>query len=332
MSILITGVAGFIGMHLANSLLKDSQIVYGIDNLNDYYDVELKTARIKQLEHFGKNFKFFKLDIIDKKKLVRVFNNYDFEIVIHLAAQAGVRYSLYNPDVYVKSNIEGFLNILQNCKDKKIKHLIYASSSSVYGSSSKLSFLETDNTSNPLSIYGATKKSNEVMAYSYSHLYNLPTTGLRFFTVYGPWGRPDMALFIFTASILSKKTINVFNNGKITRDFTYIDDVVNVIKKVSTKPPSVKKNKKKLEQKTPYQLFNVGNSNPVQLLNYIKTLEETLGIKAKKNFLPLPITDVLRTSSNCKSLEKFIGYKPKTSIKQGITNFIKWYKFFYKIK
>jgi len=330
MKILITGVAGFIGMHVASYFLKNNHEVVGIDNINDYYEISLKKARLKQLQNFQESFKFYKADISNYKKLINIFNENDFDIVINLAAQAGVRYSIINPHIYLKSNLEGFLNILECSSKHKILHLVFASSSSVYGSNNNEKFSENDDTNHPLSFYGATKKSNEVMAHSYSHIHNLPVTGLRFFTVYGPWGRPDMALFLFTKSILSNTPIKVYNKGQMIRDFTYIDDVVKAIVKVAFKAPSANTTSK-LKDNAPYQLFNVGNSNPINLLDYIDLLEEILEKKVKKDFLPLPVTDSIRTSSDNELLEDFIKFKPNTSIRKGVNNFVNWYKCYYNI-
>ena len=320
MKLLITGVAGFIGMHVANYFLNNKIEVVGIDNLNDYYDVNLKKARLENLTKFEKSFTFYEVDILSYRSLLKIFDKHKFDVVINLAAQAGVRYSLVNPHLYLKSNVEGFLNILECCKDNKVSHLVFASSSSVYGFNNNDKFSESDDTSKPLSFYGATKKTNEVMAYSYSHIYNMKITGLRFFTVYGPWGRPDMALFLFTKSILSNAPIDVFNNGKVVRDFTYIDDVVHAIFKVTTKKFS-----------NNYNVFNIGNGNPAYLIDYINVIEGVLKKVATKKFLPLPVTDSNRTSSNNEMLEEFINFKPKTSIKIGVTNFVNWYKNYYNI-
>ena len=331
MKILITGVAGFIGMHVAYYFLKNNHEVIGIDNLNDYYEVSLKKARLKQLKIFQQSFKFYKIDISNYKNLKNIFNENNFDVVINLAAQAGVRYSINNPHTYLKSNLEGFLNILECCSKSKATRLIFASSSSVYGSSNKEKFSEGDDTSHPLSFYGATKKSNEVMAHSFSHVYNLPVTGLRFFTVYGPWGRPDMALFSFTKSILSNTPIKVYNKGEMIRDFTYIDDVVKVIIKLVFKDIAPNDNSN-LKSKAPFQLFNVGNSSPINLLYYIDLLEEILEKKAQKLYLPLPVTDTIRTSSDNQLLNDFINFKPNTSVRKGVTNFVNWYKKYYNFK
>ena len=333
MKILITGVAGFIGMHTAYSFLINKHEVVGVDNLNDYYDVGLKKARLKQLKLLNMSFKFFKVDLTNYNKVLKIFNENNFDIVINLAAQAGVRYSISNPDMYLKSNIDGFFNILECCRINQVSHLIYASSSSVYGSNNETTFSENNDTSHPLSFYGATKKANEVMAHSYSHVYNLRVTGLRFFTVYGPWGRPDMALFLFTKSILSNTPIKVYNKGQMIRDFTYIEDVVKAIMGIACKVIEVSSIKgcNNNETNPNYKLFNVGNGNPINLLDYISLLEEILEKKANKVFLPLPIADTIRTSSDNKLLEDFIDFKPNTSIKKGVTNFVKWYKNYYKL-
>ena len=335
MKILITGVAGFIGMHTAQSFLINKHEVVGIDNLNDYYDISLKKARLKQLKLFNKSFKFFKVDLVNSNKLAKIFKENNFDIVVNLAAQAGVRYSISNPDIYLKSNLDGFFNILECCRKNQISHLIYASSSSVYGSSDEVKFCENNDTSHPLSFYGATKKANEVMAHSYSHVYGLRVTGLRFFTVYGPWGRPDMALFLFTKSILSDIPIKVYNKGQMIRDFTYIDDVVKAIRgitlKVDDEINNINYNNNEIMRSPKYKLFNIGNGKPINLLDYINLLEEVLEKKANKVFLPLPAADIIRTSSDNKLLEDFIDFKPNTSIRKGVINFVKWYKDFYNL-
>jgi len=339
MNILVTGCAGFIGYHLSNKLIENNHTVYGLDNLNDYYDVNLKQARIDNLKNIIKNknsFIFIEGDLKNKEDLKKVFCLSKPNIVINLAAQAGVRYSIENPSVYIESNILGFGNLLEFCREYQIEHLLYASSSSVYGGNKNLPLKEEDNVDHPLSLYGATKKSNELMAHSYSHLFDLPTTGLRFFTVYGPWGRPDMALFLFTKAILNKKPINIFNNGDMIRDFTYVDDVVESISKLVLKKPLRNNgydylNPKANKSWAPYRIFNIGNSNPVNLMEYIVTLENELGIKAIKNFMPMQDGDVQSTASFTKDLEDYIGYRPNTTIEEGISKFVYWYKSFYKI-
>ena len=339
MKVLVTGAAGFIGYHLSDKLVKEGFSVVGFDNLNNYYDVNLKFARLKQLEKNNKtrnSFVFKKGDLVQKDKLKSIFDEYKPDFVINLAAQAGVRYSIENPSAYIDSNIIGFSNILECCREYEIEHLLYASSSSVYGGNRNLPFREDDNVDHPVSLYGATKKSNELMAHSYSHLYGIPTTGLRFFTVYGPWGRPDMAYFLFTKAILNKEPINIFNNGNMIRDFTYIDDVVESVYKLLNKKPLLNnnfdyKNPKPNKSWAPYKIFNIGNSKPINLMEYIINIEEALGVPAIKNFMPMQDGDVRSTSSYTKDLEEFIGYKPSTSIKEGIFRFISWYKSFYNI-
>ena len=334
MKVLITGTAGFIGMNTAIKILERGEEVIGIDNINDYYDVNLKKARLQKLEKY-KNFTFNQINLENKVEIGKIFSKEKPQHVIHLAAQAGVRYSLENPHAYISANIEGFLNILEGCRYNDVNHLTYASSSSVYGGNEKLPFSEHDNIDHPVSLYAATKKSNELMAHTYSHLFNLPTTGLRFFTVYGPWGRPDMALFLFTKAILEGKPINVFNKGNMIRDFTYIDDIVEGIVRVSDKPatPCLNFDANSPDPATsnsPYRVFNIGNNNPVELMNYIKALEIALGIKAKKNFMPMQMGDVPATCSDTSELYKWIGFKPDTSIQDGINNFVIWYREFYK--
>ena len=339
MTILVTGTAGFIGFHLSKKLLELKKKVIGIDNLNSYYSKKLKHERLKLLKKTEQandqsSFEFFEKDIEDKQEIDKIFKKYKPDIVINLAAQAGVRYSIENPTAYVHSNLFGFINILEGCRNYPVKNLIYASSSSVYGGNTNLPFSENQSVDHPISLYAATKKSNEVMAHTYSHLYEIPTTGLRFFTVYGPWGRPDMALFTFTKLILEDKPIKVFNNGEMIRDFTYIDDVVEslirLIKKPATKNPSF--NKLEPDPATSwakYRIFNVGNSNPVSLMEYIFAIEKNLGKKAKKEFLPLQPGDVPITSCDNSRLEEWISFKPKTTIEEGVNKFVSWYKKFY---
>ena len=313
MTILVTGAAGFIGMHVANLLLERGDKVIGLDNLNSYYDPKLKQDRLNQLKN-NPNFSFSKIDINEPNQVDDIFKKNDFTYVIHLAAQAGVRYSLENPRAYIDSNIVGFLNILESCKNHHIKHLVYASSSSVYGGNTKMPFSEKDRVDNPVSLYAATKRSNELMAHTYSHLYNLPTTGLRFFTVYGPWGRPDMALFLFTKAIIERKPINLFNNGEMLRDFTYISDIVEGIIRVLDKVPQC--NKDILDstinstKNAPYKIFNIGNSRPVSLMKYVEAIEDALQLKAIKNFLPMQMGDVVATSSDVSELNSWVDFKP----------------------
>jgi len=323
MRILVTGCAGFIGFHTCKKLLENKYNVYGIDNLNKNYDINLKKSRLKKLNSLAKSnqFIFNKIDISNNKKLSENFNKFKYDIVINLAAQAGVRNSIYDSSSYFKNNLIGFYNILENSKNIKVKHLIYASTSSVYGNSTKYPSVEDDNTDKPLSFYAATKKSNEILAYSYSAIFNLKTTGLRFFTVYGPYGRPDMALYKFVSKILNNKKIEVYNKGNHYRDFTYIDDVSNAIIKLLFKPS--KKN-------TSYQIFNIANGNSVKLKEYIKLIEKELKINSKKKYLKLQRGDVYKTSGSTNKIEKYISYNPKINVKEGLKEFITWYKEFYK--
>ena len=335
MKILVTGSAGFIGSMLSIRLLERGDEVVGIDNHNDYYDPKIKEARLERLVKY-KNYKHYKNDLSDNKKLSEIFKIHKFQKVVNLAAQAGVRYSIENPLAYINSNIVGFAHILENCRNNKIEHLVYASTSSVYGANTKMPFSEHDSVNHPLSVYAASKKSNELMAHSYSYLYQLPTTGLRFFTVYGPWGRPDMALFKFTKAILEEKPIDVFNNGKHTRDFTYIDDIVEGVMKTLDNPATsnVNWNSKQPDPATsraPWRIYNIGNNKPVQLMDYVKALEKTLGKKAKINFLPLQPGDVPDTYANVDNLNKKFNYKPATSVINGVSNFVKWYKDYFQI-
>ena len=334
MKVVLTGAAGFIGMHTSIKLLERGDTVIGIDNINDYYDVALKKARLERLEKFD-NFIFVKADVENKAAIEQVFSDYSPDHVIHLAAQAGVRYSLENPHAYISANIEGFLNILESCRYNDVKHLTYASSSSVYGGNTKLPFSEHDNVDHPVSLYAATKKSNELMAHTYSHLFNLPTTGLRFFTVYGPWGRPDMALFLFTKAIIAGEPINVFNHGRMMRDFTYIDDIVEGVIRVNDKPASPCLNFQSVSpdpssSNAPYRVFNIGNSSPVKLMAYIDAIEAALGLEAQKKFLPLQMGDVPSTCSDTSELHNWVDFKPNTDINDGVLNFVNWYKGFYK--
>ena len=332
MKIIVTGSSGFIGMSLCIRLLKLKHEVVGIDNMNNYYDVNLKKKRLEELKRF-KNFKFIKVDIKNKKLLENKLKRFKPEIIINLAAQAGVRYSIKHPQNYVDSNITGFLNILEIAKKNKVKHVVYASSSSIYGDNNKFPFNEKENTDKPLSIYGVSKKTNELMAYSYSSLFSIPTTGLRFFTVYGPWGRPDMALFIFVNQILNKLPVNLFNYGKMVRDFTYIDDIVEGILRVIKKIPSRKNlNKKKNKKFVPHQILNIGNNNPQKVINFIKAIENNLKIKANIKFTKIQLGDVPKTHSSTKKIKSWIDFKPKTKINFGIKKFIEWYVQYYKIK
>jgi len=333
-TILITGSAGFIGSELCLRLLKRGKKIIGIDNHNNYYDPELKRNRLKRhLDHI--NYTHLRIDLSDKEAIENAFDQYKPNQIINLAAQAGVRYSIENPLSYINSNIVGFTHILEGCRNHKVKHLIYASSSSVYGANTKMPFSEHDNVNHPLSLYAASKKSNELMAHTYSYLYNLPTTGLRFFTVYGPWGRPDMALFKFTKSILDDKPINVFNHGKHSRDFTYIDDIVEGIIKTIDNPATINfdwdSNKPdNASSKAPWRIYNIGNNKPVKLMDYIDALEKAIGKKAKINFLPLQLGDVPNTFANVSNLKKDFNYNPSISVDEGVSNFVKWYKNYYQ--
>ena len=329
MKILVTGTAGFIGNHLALKLLERGDEVIGIDNLNDYYDVNLKKARLARIIDY-KNYTDIRADIADRYTIATLFKQHQPQRVVNLAAQAGVRYSIENPHAYIDSNIVGFMNILEGCRHQNIEHLVYASSSSVYGANQTLPFSVHDNVDHPLSLYAATKKANELMAHTYSHLYRLPTTGLRFFTVYGPWGRPDMALFLFTKAILAGESIKVFNYGKHQRDFTYIDDIVEGIIKTLDHSAQANTNWSGLTpdpatSNAPWRVYNIGNQNPVELLSYIETLEKALGKKAIKEFLPLQLGDVMDTYADAGALEIDVNYKPDTPIEQGINKFVEWY-------
>ncbi len=333
--IIVTGSAGFIGFSLSKKLLERGDNIIGIDNHNDYYDPKIKEARLSRLEEYP-NYHHTRFDISNKKDLGELFKSYKPIKVVNLAAQAGVRYSIENPNAYIKSNIVGFGNILENCRQYKIQHLVYASTSSVYGANTKMPFSEQDSVNHPLSVYAATKKSNELMAHTYSYLFKLPTTGLRFFTVYGPWGRPDMALFKFTKAILDQKPIDVFNYGKHTRDFTYIDDIVEgVIKTLDN--PAVSNNNWDSNQpdpatsNAPWRIYNIGNNKPVQLMEYIDALEKNLKKKAKINFLPLQLGDVPDTYASVDNLKKEFNYKPSTSVFDGVSKFVNWYKDYYQI-
>ena len=335
MKIIITGSAGFIGHALCEKLLKQGVNVVGIDNHNDYYDPKIKEARVARLIKFS-NYKHYKVDLSDKQNLDEVFKNHKIQTVVNLAAQAGVRYSMENPLAYINSNIVGFAHILENCRHHNIRHLVYASTSSVYGANTKVPSSEHDSANHPLSVYAATKKSDELIAHTYSHLYQLPTTGLRFFTVYGPWGRPDMALFKFTKNIIEEKPIDVFNYGKHTRDFTYIDDIVEGIIKTLDNPATINvewnsNQPDPASSNVPWRIYNIGNNKPVQLMDYIKALEKTLGKKAKINFLPLQPGDILDTYANVENLKIKFNYKPITSVTDGVSKFVQWYKDYYQI-
>lgn len=336
MKILITGAAGFIGFHLSKKLLDQSYQIIGIDNFNDYYDPKLKENRLIELEKY-KNFNFHKVDLKDKAALDSIFETYQPTHVINLAAQAGVRYSIENPSAYVDSNLVGFFNILEACRHNPVKHLLYASSSSVYGGNKVAPFSTNHQVDHPVSLYAATKKSNELMAHTYSHLYNIPTTGLRFFTVYGPWGRPDMAYFSFTNRILKGETINVFNHGNMERDFTYIDDIIEGIVRLIDKEPKTNSDwdetKDDLSESfAPYKVYNIGNNKPVKLMKFINILEDKLGKEADKNYMEMQPGDVKRTYADVSDLEKDINFKPSTSLEEGLGKFVDWYKEYYKIE
>ncbi len=335
MKILITGTAGFIGSTLALRLLARGDSVIGVDNLNDYYDVNLKKARLKRLlDH--ENFTDVRASLEDKSAMDKVFQQHQPQRVVNLAAQAGVRYSLENPHAYINANIQGFLNVLENCRYQQVEHLVYASSSSVYGSNTQMPFSVAHTVDHPVSLYAATKKSNELMAHTYSHLFNIPTTGLRFFTVYGPWGRPDMSLFLFTRKILNGEPIDVFNHGQHKRDFTYIDDIVEgvirTLDQVATPDPDWRSDHPDpATSKAPYRLYNIGHNHPVELMTFIETLETALGRKAEKNFLPLQPGDVPATYADIDALQSAVGYTPSTSIEVGIPRFVEWYRSFYQV-
>tara|TARA_Y100000768_G_scaffold363383_1_gene322979 strand:+ start:332 stop:1333 length:1002 start_codon:yes stop_codon:yes gene_type:complete len=332
MKILISGSAGFIGYHAAKKFTDLGHEVIGIDNLNDYYDVNLKKSRLKQIS--SDKFTFIKADFADENEIHKIFSDHAFDRILHLGAQAGVRHSISNPRDYIHSNLAGFINILEAARHANIPHLLYASSSSVYGMNKKIPFSESDNVDHPISLYAATKKSNELMAYTYSHLYKIPTTGLRFFTVYGPWGRPDMAYFLFTKAILEGKEISVFNKGKMQRDFTYIDDVIDGIVKIIDQPPLINSitstNSPKGFESTPYKIFNIGNNKPENLLYFIEVLESCIGKKAKKKFLPMQPGDVKKTFADINLLSSAIDYRPSTSIEKGLKEFVKWYIQYYQ--
>ena len=330
MKILVTGAAGFIGFHLIKALFNKNCFIVGIDNINDYYDTNLKNDRLKILsEHSTKDiFKFIKLDIADRDAMCKLFSIYNFDIVINLAAQAGVRYSIENPNAYIDSNVVGFLNVLEGCRHTEVKHLVYASSSSVYGMNIKQPFSTEDRVDFPISLYAATKKSNELMAHTYSHLYNIPTTGLRFFTVYGPYGRPDMAYFSFTKKILKNEVIDVFNNGDMQRDFTYIDDIVEGIVRIIEKEPFPQQSATTTAI-APYKIYNIGNNKPVSLRRFITAIETACGQKAKENLLPMQPGDVPITYADINELINDIDFKPKTSIEDGVSKFVNWYREYY---
>tara|TARA_B100000700_G_scaffold309807_1_gene389484 strand:- start:854 stop:1873 length:1020 start_codon:yes stop_codon:yes gene_type:complete len=339
MTVLVTGSSGFIGFNLSKKLLAIGCKVVGVDNMNNYYDTQLKKDRLSQLKNcqYKDNFSFIQTDLENNEEINEIFRKFKPKKVVNLAAQAGVRHSIENPNEYVQSNLVGFSNILECCRNSEVEHLVYASSSSVYGGNTKLPYSETHVVDHPVSLYAATKRSNELIAHSYSHLYKIPATGLRFFTVYGPWGRPDMALFLFTKAILNGEEIKVFNNGNMVRDFTYIDDIIESLIRVLNKPPIENPN---FDYDNPlpgkswsaHHIFNIGNSHPIQLMEYIQTLEETLGLQAKMKLMPMQPGDVVSTSADVSALEQWTGYKPFTSIKDGIANFVDWYKSYYDLQ
>lgn len=334
MKILITGAAGFIGSHLAKKLISQGHEIIGVDNINDYYDPKLKEDRLKSIG--DNNFTFYKVTLEDADKLEEIFKEQQPDVVVNLAAQAGVRYSLENPRAYIDSNIVGFVNILECCRHYDVKHLIYASSSSVYGANTSKPFSTSDNIDHPLSLYAATKKSNELMAHTYSHLYNLPTTGLRFFTVYGPWGRPDMALFKFTKAIVNDETIDVYNHGNMMRDFTYVDDIVEAISRLVKRPAQPNPewsgaNPDPSSSYAPYKIYNIGNNSPVRLMEFVEAIENKLNKIAKKNYMDLQPGDVPETYANVDDLFRDIDFKPETTIQDGVNNFIDWYLDYYSV-
>jgi UDP-glucuronate 4-epimerase len=333
--ILVTGAAGFIGSHVTNRLLARGDTVIGLDNLNDYYDVSLKEARLARLTS-QRDFRFVKLDVADRNGMSAMFEQQRPDRIVHLAAQAGVRYSLQDPHAYIDSNLAGFMNILEGCRHTKVAHLVYASSSSVYGGNTRMPFSEHDNVDHPISLYAATKKANELMAHTYSHLFCVPTTGLRFFTVYGPWGRPDMALFLFTKAILEGRPIDVFNHGRMVRDFTYVDDIVEGVIRVVDRPaePNPEFDTALPDPATssaPYRVFNIGNSQPTPLAEYIEAIEDALGKKADKNYLPMQPGDVAATSANTDELNAWVGFKPCTPVRKGVRQFVEWYRMYYRV-
>ena len=335
MKILVTGAAGFIGMHASQRLLARGDEVVGLDNLNDYYDPTLKEARLARLTPHPA-FRFVKMDVADRAGMEQLFASEKFDRVIHLAAQAGVRYSLQNPQAYIDSNVVGFMNVLEGCRYSKVQHLVYASSSSVYGGNTRMPFSERDSVDHPVSIYAATKKANELMAHTYSHLYGLPTTGLRFLTVYGPWGRPDMALFLFTKAIIEGRPIDVFNHGKMKRDFTYVDDIVEgVIRTLDhtaeSDPTFDSDQPDPGRSKAPFRVFNIGNHDPVQLMDFVTAIETTLGMSAQKNFMPLQDGDVPATYADTEALNAWTGFAPATSVQEGVARFVAWYRDYYRV-
>lgn len=335
MNILVTGAAGFIGYHLCRRFLKMGHTVVGLDNLNSYYSVQIKNDRLAQLQEY-EHFQFSKIDLADKKSVFKLFQDHDFSHVVNLAAQAGVRYSIENPSAYVDTNLVGFSHILEGCRHGGVRHLVFASSSSVYGLNTNMPFSVHNNVDHPISLYAATKKSNELMAHTYSYLYGLPCTGLRFFTVYGPWGRPDMALFLFTKAILEGKPINVFNHGKMKRDFTYIDDIIEGVTRITGRTPTANpawdsNAPDPSSSVAPYKIYNIGNNNTVELARFIEVIEEQLGKKADKHYLPLQPGDVPMTYADVDDLIADVGFKPSTSIEVGIAKFIEWYRSYFQV-
>ena len=333
--ILVTGAAGFIGFHLSRCLLERSETVVGLDNLNDYYDVQLKEDRLQQLDGEAA-FHFHHIDLTDSAAIIHLCETERFETVVHLAAQAGVRYSLSNPQVYVQSNLVGFANVLEGCRHNEVKHLVYASSSSVYGANTKMPFSVHHTVDHPGSLYAATKKANELMAHTYSQLYGLPTTGLRFFTVYGPWGRPDMAMFLFTKAILENRPLDVFNHGQMRRDFTYVDDIVEGVIRICDRIPEPNPDWSGDDPDpgtslAPYKLYNIGNNQPVELMQLIETLEQCIGRKAQKNFLPMQPGDLPATYADVDDLIRDVGFKPAMPLAEGVDRFVKWYREYYRV-
>ncbi len=326
--ILVTGAAGFIGFHLARQLLERGDSVVGVDNLNDYYSPQLKKDRLEQLVD-QPEFSFRQLDLADRRAMAELFDSQPFDRVVNLAAQAGVRYSIENPHAYVDSNLVGFVNVLEGCRHQQVKHLVYASSSSVYGANTQMPFSVQHNVDHPVSLYAATKKANELMAHTYSHLYQLPTTGLRFFTVYGPWGRPDMALFLFTSAIFEGRPIKVFNHGKMQRDFTYVDDIVEGVMRVTDRVPTDRSDSN--SSRTPYKIYNIGNHEPVELGTFIETIEKCCGRRAEKEYLPMQPGDVPATYADVDDLVRDVGFRPSTPIEQGIAQFVDWYRDYYGV-
>jgi len=333
--VLVTGAAGFIGSYVCLRLLERGDRVVGLDNLNDYYDVSLKEARLDRFINHT-NFRFVKMNLQDREGMENLFAEENFDQVVNLAAQAGVRYSLQNPHAYIDSNIVGFMNVLEGCRHHGVKHLVYASSSSVYGANEKTPFSEHDAVNHPLSLYAASKKANELMAHSYAHLYGIPTTGLRFFTVYGPWGRPDMAFFLFTKAILEGRAIDVFNYGKMRRDFTYIDDIVEGVIRVLDHKAQPNNDWSAMQpdaasSQAPWQIYNIGNASSIELISYIAAIEKALGMVAKKNFMPMQAGDVMVTHANVSDLMEGVGFKPETSVEEGISRFVVWYRAYYQL-